>query len=318
MTVDDATFAPLPLTAVILTRDERRNLPDCLASIHGRVADIVVVDSYSTDETVEIARAHGARVHVRPWRNYADQFQWALDHGGIATEWVLRLDADERWTDEGFRELAPLLRRADVAGIHVRMRIHFMGRFLRHGGLYPNDFLRVFRHRGSRVEQRWMDEHVRVPGAELRTTIDVIEANYDRQQNIGLWTRKHNDYSTREAVDILCAKWGLAATESIADLRGGSAARRRWLKERIYWRAPLFLRPMAYFLMRYVMRLGFLDGIPGLVFHLLQGYWYRLLVDVKVYQLEQVARTSGRPLAEVIEDTYGIRIATVATGDSGS
>jgi glycosyltransferase involved in cell wall biosynthesis len=299
---------PLPLTAIVLTKDERRNLPDCLRSLKGWVQEVIVVDSFSTDETCDIARAYGARVMQRRWRHHADQFQWALEHGEIATDWVIRVDADERWTPEGFGRLSPLLVRTDLAGINVRRRIYFMGHFLRHGGLYESQQLRVFRRAGAAIEQRWMDEHITVAGETLTTDIYFIEANYDRQENIGLWTAKHNEYSTREAVDILTAKWHLAPTASVADLRGGHTARTRWLKENVYWRAPLLVRPLLYFVYRYFFKLGFLDGRAGLIFHLLQGFWYRLLVDVKVLQLETLARQSGRGLPELIFDAYGIRI----------
>lgn len=315
MTYSDSTkpARPLPLTAVVLTRDERRNLPECLRSLQGWVAEILVVDSFSTDDTCAIAQAHGARVLQRAWRHHADQLQWALDHGGIGTEWVVRVDADERWTDAGFHALAPLLERDDLAGVSLRRRIYFMGRFLRWGGMYDSEQLRVFRRGLGRVEQRWMDEHIHVEGNTLATSNYFIESNYDRQQNIGLWTAKHNEYSTREAADILIAKWRLAPAESVADVRGGHTARTRWLKEKIYWRLPLLVRPLLYFVWRYVCKLGFLDGRAGLIFHLLQGFWYRLLVDVKVMQLEDVARSSGRSIVDVIEDSYGLRVTARAT-----
>jgi glycosyltransferase involved in cell wall biosynthesis len=290
----------------VLTHNERRNLPACLASVEEHVAAIHVVDSFSSDETLDIARAHGCAVVQRRWLNYADQFQWALDHLPIDTEWVLRLDADERWTPEGFAELAGCLSDPGVDGINVRMKIFFMGRWMRHGALYPNDFLRVFRRGRAAIEQRWMDEHVRVAGRTVTTTIDVVESNYDRQENLGLWTTKHNGYSTREAVDFLVLAHGLAKLDSVADLRGGRTARKRWLKERVYLKMPLFLRPFLYFAYRYFLKLGFLDGVPGFVFHVLQGFWYRFLVDAKIYQLELQARRTGRSVREVIQETYGI------------
>jgi len=300
--------APLPVTAVVLTFNEHRNLPACLEALHGRVAEILVVDSLSTDDTLDIAARHGARILSHPFVNQAEQLQWALDEGSIATPWVMRVDADERWSVEGFAALAPLLDDPAVAGVNVRMRIYFMGRFLRHGGLYPNFFLRVFRRQGARMERRWMDEHVVVEGRVVSPPIDVVEANYDRQQNIGLWTAKHNAYSTREAVDVLVARHRLAAVDSVADLAGGRTARKRWLKENLYARVPLLVRPALYFLYRYLLQLGFLDGLPGLVFHVLQGFWYRFLVDVKVLQLERLARDSGRSIREVIADSYGIQL----------
>jgi glycosyltransferase involved in cell wall biosynthesis len=293
---------------MVLTHNEHRNLPACLESIAGRVAEIVVVDSLSSDDTLEIAARHGARCLSRRFINHAEQLQWALDNADLRTEWVVRVDADERWTDDGFDTLAPLLADGSIAGVNVRMRIFFMGRFLRHGGLYPNLFLRVFRRAGARVEQRWMDEHIQVTGRVVSPAIDVTEANYDRQENIGLWTTKHNGYSTREAVDLLVRRHGLGRIDSVADLRGGRTERKRWLKENIYARAPLLARPVLYFLYRYLFQLGFLDGRPGLIFHVLHAFWYRFLVDVKVLQLEELARDSGRSLPQVIRDSYGIEM----------
>jgi glycosyltransferase involved in cell wall biosynthesis len=298
----------LPITAVVLTFNEHRNLPACLESIEGRVAEIVVVDSFSSDDTREIAARYGARCLSRKFINQAEQLQWALDNAQLKTEWVVRVDADERWTEEGFEALASVLGDDGVAGVNVRMRIYFMGRFLRHGGLYPNLFLRVFRRAGARVEQRWMDEHIQVTGRVVSPAIDVTEANYDRQQNIGLWTTKHNGYSTREAVDVLVRRHGLGRIDSVADLHGGRTERKRWLKEHLYARAPLLVRPFLYFVYRYVFQLGFLDGRPGLIFHVLHAFWYRFLVDVKVQQLEELARNSGRSLPQVIHDSYGIDV----------
>lgn len=299
----------LPITAIVMTFNEHRNLPACLEALKGRVEDVVVVDSFSTDDTTDIARSYGARVLQRAFLNQAEQLQWALGNAGIRTPWVMRVDADERWTKEGLATLAPLLEDPELAGINVRMRIYFMGRFLRHGGMYPNLFLRVFRLKGAGVEQRWMDEHVRVEGRVVSPRIDVIEANYDRQQNIGLWTIKHNNYSTREAVDVLVAKHGLARVDTIARFSGGKTARKRWLKERVYGRTPLFVRPLLLFAYRYFVRLGLLDGLPGLIFHVLHGFWYRFLVDVKVMQIERLAAETGRTIPAVIEESYSMRVA---------
>lgn len=301
------TLGPLPVTAVILTRNEHRNLPACLESLVGKASRCIVVDSFSDDDTVQIAERYGATVLQHEFRNHAEQLEWALRNAPIQTEWVMRVDADERWTESGWATLGPLLSDPQVAGIHVSMRIMFMGRFLRYGGLYPNLFLRVFRRASARVERRWMDEHVSVSGEVVAPGIDVIEANYDRQHNIGLWTAKHNAYSTREAIDLLLARHR-SGVDTIANLWGDRTARKRWLKERVYARAPLFVRPFAYAAYRYVVRLGFLDGVPGFVFHVLQGFWYRFLVDVKIYQLEALAKRSGRSIEDEIEDAYGIRI----------
>jgi glycosyltransferase involved in cell wall biosynthesis len=301
----------LPITAIVLTKNEERNLEACLASVVGRVSAIRIVDCGSTDGTLEIARAFGASVLHHPWTNYAHQFKWALEKCEIDTPWILRLDADERWTPEGWETLVPILNDAGVAGVTVRMRIMFMGRFLRHGGLYPNEFLRVFRPQGARIEQRWMDEHIHVTGAVRSAAIDVVESNHDRQENIGVWIEKHNTYATREAVDVLVARHGLGSVDSIANLHGGSTERRRWMKEHVYSRVPLFVRPALYWVYRYFLKGGFLDGTPGFIYAVLHAFWYRFLVDVKVYQVEQLARRKRQTVAQVIKDSFGIDLGAV-------
>lgn len=296
----------LPITAIVMTLNEERNLEACLQSVVPFIEKVFVVDCGSTDGTRDIAARFGCTMIQHEWVNYGAQFQWALNTLPIATEWVLRLDADERWLPEGFRKLAAVMSDQAVSGIEVRMKIMFMGRWMRHGGLYPNNFLRVFRHKRASIEQRWMDEHVRVDGRTVNTDIDVIEANYDRQQNLGLWTTKHNSYSTREAADALIATHRLGKVDSIANVKGGKTERKRWVKDRLYMRMPLFARASLYFTYRYFIRLGFLDGVPGLVFHVLQGFWYRFLVDAKVYQVEREARRRGTTIAAIMRDTYGI------------
>lgn len=298
---------PLPITAIILTYNEKRNLKDCLISLKGFVNQIIIVDSFSTDNTIEIAREYEAEIFQNKWKNYSNQFNWALNLPSIRNEWILRIDADERWTDKGFEKLADLLS-SDCNGIYVRMKIFFMGRPLLYGGMYKNLFLRVFKKQHAFLEDRWMDEHIVVSGKSVVTEIDVIESNYDRQQNIGLWITKHNNYSTREAVDFLIEKHKLLKQDTIADIKGNKLTRKRWIKEKIYFKMPYFLRPFLYFFYRYIVLLGFLDGYTGFIFHYLHAFWYRFLCDVKAYQIEQLSRKSGMSIAECLHEHYDIKI----------
>ena len=153
-----------------------------------------------------------------------------------------------------------------------------------------------------------MDEHIAVDGVVVDTSIDVLERNYDRQENIAVWTNKHNGYSTREALENLIVRHDLRSLETIADLGGKSTERKRWMKENVYFRAPLFLRPALYFVYRYIFQRGFLDGMEGFIFHVLHAYWYRFLVDVKIYQIERNARVSKQSIAETVLDHWGIKV----------
>jgi hypothetical protein len=158
------------------------------------------------------------------------------------------------------------------------------------------------------MEDRWMDEHISVDGKTVISSIDVIESNYDRQKNISLWTDKHNSYSTREAVEFLIAKYKLKEMDSVANIFGNKTEKKRWLKENFYFRIPLFLRPFLYYIHRYIFKLGFLDGKEGFIFHYLHAFWYRFLVDVKVYQMEKLAKKENKSIKEIIKEHYGIEI----------
>lgn len=275
------------LSVIILTGNEERNIGKCLASVLPLTSGIYVVDSMSTDRTVEIAESLGARVHRRSWTTHADQFNWGLENCGVETDWVMRLDADEEISPGLAKALAEFLTEppGDVTGIYLRRQVHFMGRWIRHGGYYPTWLLRVFRNGHGRCEALAMDEHIVVDGGRtIRIHEDIIDRN---DKDLTFWIGKHNHYASREVQDILnkqSALQGPAGARVKASLVGQQDSARRWLKDRIYLKMPLFVRPSLYFVYRYFIRLGFLDGIPGLIFHFLQGFWYRFLVDAKLYE----------------------------------
>lgn len=298
----------LPITAIIMTLNEKINLPECLESIKDYVDDIIVVDSFSSDNTVEIASRYTDKVHQNKFINYSKQFIWSLNNTDVKHEWILRLDADERWTADGFEKVRKIVEEDSADGIYVKMKIFFMGKWIRYGGFYPNQFLRVYKKSKGAMEDRWMDEHIRVNGKTVAADIDVIEANYDRQKNITLWTTKHNNYSTREAVESIINRHGLAEVDTVADLFGNKTERKRWLKEKVYYRVPLFVRPFFYFFYRYIIKFGFLDGVEGFIFHTLHAFWYRFLVDVKVYQIEKNAKQENKHVKEVVLNDYGIEL----------
>jgi glycosyltransferase involved in cell wall biosynthesis len=298
----------LPITAIVLTYNEERNLKDCLDSINDFVDDIIIVDSISNDKTEEISKNYTSKFYQNKFINQAKQFIWATNNCNIKNEWILRIDADERWTKEGFEELRDIIENDKADGVYVKMKIFFMGRFIKHGAFYPNYFLRVYKKSKGAMEDRWMDEHIKVDGIVVHSSIDVIESNYDRQENISLWTNKHNGYSTREAVEFLIAKHNLHDIDTVANFWGNKTERKRWLKENLYFKVPLFLRPLMYFVYRYIFKLGFLDGKEGFIFHTLHAFWYRFLVDTKVYQIEKLAKENNQTIQEVVLDHYNMDI----------
>ncbi len=285
----------LDLTVVILTRDEELNLRKCVESFKGIAKRFVVVDSFSTDATVDLARRLGEElsgtgasldVYQHEFESHAAQFNWALDNTDITTAWTMRIDADERLTPELSRELADRLSGlpGDVAGINLKRRVYFMGKWIRHGGCYPVILLRVFRTGTARSEETLMDEHIVLnegcDGGLVTFEEDFIDFN---TKPLNWWISKHNWYSDLELKDHLAKE---ASADSGEGALEGQSKTKRIIKNRGYYRLPKFTRAHLYFLYRYYLRLGFLDGAEGKIFHFLQAYWYRFLVDAKIHEYE--------------------------------
>ncbi|MCB1805998.1 MAG: glycosyltransferase family 2 protein [Candidatus Competibacteraceae bacterium] len=283
----------MKLTAIILTLNEGKHLPRCLASLDGVADAVLVADSFSTDDTVQIAEARGARVVQHPFVTQAAQFNWALTQLDENTDWVLRVDADEYLTPELVAEIQARLPAIgpEIEGIFCSRRMTFQGRLIRFGGVFPVRVLRLFRYGCGQCENRWMDEHIKVAGSTVDFKGELIDDNLN---SLSWWTDKHNHYASREAVDLLNLEYRFMPHDSVAQLRGGSQAGvKRWLKETVYARLPGGFRAFAYFFYRYVLRFGFLDGQAGAAFHILQGFWYRYLVDAKVAEVKRYMRVQG-------------------------
>lgn len=272
------------LSVIILTKNEAANLPTCLVSLAALQAEIFVVDSGSTDQTIDIAKAANCHVFYHAWENHAKQLNWALEYLPITTPWIMRLDADERLTPELAAELNQLPLSPDsITGYQVKRRVFFMGRWMRHGGYYPTWLLRVWRIGLGTCEARSMDEHIVLSeGRIANLQHDIIDENH---KGLSFWIDKHNSYADREVQDLL--NLSIHEDALLKTNQFLQANQRRWVKKNLYGRSPLFLRAFLYFLLRYFIGLGFLDGIEGLIFHILQGFWYRFLVDAKIYERHQ-------------------------------
>jgi len=303
-------FCRMSLTVLILTKNEERHIERALLSVSEIADRCVVVDSGSDDRTVELAKAAGAHVLANEWVNYAIQFNWGLDQLNEDTDWILRLDADEIVTPKLATQIRTTLPKlsAETKGVFVSRRMFFLGRPIRRGGVFPIRVLRLFRHGAGRCEDRWMDEHVLVDGKTADLSGEIID---DNQNSLTWWTEKHNGYASREVVDLLNLEYGFMDHETVADLRGGhQAGVKRWLKEKVYARLPGGTRAFAYFLYRYVVRLGFLDGKEGTAFHVLQGFWYRYLVDMKLHEVKSYMRANGVNAETAIRDVLGIEVGS--------
>src|SRR5580658_640734 len=268
------------LSVIVLAYNEEANLPNCLASLRGLDCRVFVVDSYSTDKTPEIARACGAVFTQHPFENYSAQRNWAQSNVPFDTPWILHLDADERLTPELVSEINTVLKRGPTgtAGFLLRKRTIFMGRWIRHGGHYPSYHLRLFRRNKGRCEDRLYDQHFVVAGKVKPLDSDYLDIV---ATNLSTWTLRHKRWAELEANEMLAQDDRRRQVRP--DLLGNPIERRRWFRN-AYSRGPLFGRAFAYWSYRYLLRLGFLDGKEGLIFHFLQGFWFRFLVDAMIYE----------------------------------
>lgn len=282
----------LPLSVIVLTFNEEQNIGPCLESIVSWAQEIFVVDSGSTDRTLDIVSKYGAKVLTHPFQNYSHQRNWAQNNVPLSHEWVFHIDADERVSPELAARLGELFAgrshsTQDYAGYMVRRKIIFFGKPIVHGGLYPTYHCRVFRRQSGRCEDREYDQHFLVEGRTALIEADLLELT---ATSLFSWTARHNKWAQMEARELFKGLGRDASVAVQAKLIGSPIERRRWLRSSLYSRMPMFFRALLYFVTRYVIRGGFLDGTPGLIYHGLQGFWFRFYVDACCYELQRLER----------------------------
>jgi glycosyltransferase involved in cell wall biosynthesis len=289
------------VSVIVLTFNEERNLAPCLESVAGWTEQIFVVDSGSTDQTASIADRFGASVVNHVFETHARQWAWALRELPVNTEWILAIDADQRVTPELRQSIVDHLAAPGAsAGCFVPRRQIFRGRWIRHGGYYPKYLLKLFRRDAVAVKDGdLVDHHFHVSGALHTLTGDLIEDNRN-EAAIFDWIAKHNHYARLQAVEELAR-----ASQEGGGRWLGSPDQRTARMKGLWTRLPLYFRPAAYFLYRYVLRGGFLDGKEGFVFHFLQAFWYRTLVDINIDELRAHQRRQVAALAAEISHRSG-------------
>ena len=297
----------LDISVIILTFNEEIHIKRCLDRISPHVKNVFIIDSFSTDNTLEIAKEYkNVTILQNKWTNYATQFNWALKNAQIETKWVLRLDADEYLTDELVEELKEKLPslEQDVTGIVFPLRRVFLGRTIRRG-MNQVKLLRLFQNGKAKSEVRQMDEHIQV--IEGRTIEFKNEFADDNLNNLSWWTQKHIGYAIREAADLLDIEYGLTNTSTSDESKQISeqAHKKRMLKHK-YARKPLFWSSFAYFIYRYFFKLGFLEGKEGFLWHFLQGWWYRTLVDAKVFEIKKACGNDKEKIIAYLKEHYNI------------
>jgi len=287
------------LSALILTRNEERNLSGCLESLDGWCTDIHIVDSFSTDRTVELARKYTANICQHAFEGHTRQRAWALRNLPFQHEWVIALDADHRVTPELRDELIRLFDYppADIEGLYVKRREIFRGRWMRFGGYYPKYMLKIFRRGAAFLDDHEFDYRFYVRGRTRTLRHDLLEAN-ENEERISFFVEKHAKFASELAAEELRRRAGLEYLVTPSPW-GNADQRTLWLKT-LWLRLPLYTRPFLLFFYRYFLRLGFLDGKEGFIFYFMQSFWFRLMVDIRIDEMnaeqKRALRSAGTAL----------------------
>lgn len=300
----------LDLSVIVLTYNEEIHIRRCIENVKLIAKDIFLIDSYSTDRTLEIAKEY-PNVHIlqNKWENnYAKQFNWGLTNSPIKTKWVLRLDADEYLMPELVQELQENLPSLpeDVSGVIFNRRHIFMDKWMKRG-IYPVKLLRVFQYGKGMCEQRLMDEHIQLTeGHAVEFEHDFCDHNLN---DLSWFCHKHVNYAIREAVDLLDIEMdltGVAETDEDKNISKQAQAKR--MKKHKYAKQPLFWRSFVYFCYRYFAKGACLDGKIGFIWTFMQGWWYRTLVDAKVFEIKKACGNDKEKIRTYLKEKYNIAL----------
>lgn len=298
----------LDITVIILTYNEEIHIHRCIENVNQFAKKVYIVDCFSTDRTAEIAKGLGVEVVEHEWPgNQAEQFNWALDTLKVDTGWILRLDADEYLMPgliEELREKLPSVSEG-VSAFSLPLARAFYGKILHHGIVNNIKIIRLFRKGKARYEKRLMDEHLSILSGE---TVELKNQFVDdNRMPVGQFIDKHNGYAAREAALLLDTEYHLTDTDILQQGHGKEVEKKRAQKAQ-YARMPLFWRAFGYFFYRYIIKLGFLDGKEGFLWDFLQGWWYRTLVDAKIFEVKRACGNDKHKVKRYLQDKYHITL----------
>jgi len=312
---EDSLPGSVPISVLVMTFNEEANIALCLQTVAGWASEIFVVDSFSTDRTEEIARRFPIKFIQHAYESAPAQWDWALRSLSFQNEWVLALDADFQVSVELKSALAEKLMQLPphIDGLYVRHRQVFRGRFIKHGTIYPRYWLRVFRRQAVYIDQNELvDQHFYVHGSTMKMEFDIAEDNV-KERDIGFWLLKQLRFAKRAAIEEIKRRRTGELSPITPSLFGSPDQRTLWLKERWY-RLPLYSRSVFYFLYRYIIRLGFLDGKEGFLYHFSQALLYRIAVDTYIDEFLQKELTQEQ-LADRLKPIGPVHAAAGALKD---
>ena len=301
----------IKITVIILTYNEEMHIERCISSAKQLTDSIYVIDSYSTDSTLAIVKKAKVNCLLRKFDSHSQQFNWGLEQID-SCDWVIRLDADEYFESDLVASILKSIEENDktICGFAFNRRIKFLGKDIFRGGVFPVEVVRMFRYGFGVVEPRMMDEHIIVTGKTLCLHGWLVDDNLN---SLSWWIEKHNRYSSLEALEIFCSNY-----KPMMEQKLSGATRKRRLMKDVYQRVPVPFRASLLFVYRYCIRLGFLDGFHGFLFHFFQGYWYRLLVDAKYSLLAEASLSGGltvQKCAQILNIAESLVESKVSSGD---
>ena len=294
------------ICAIILTKNEDIHLSRILDQLSKLMDNILIVDSGSTDQTSEITKKYNCDFIFNKWKNHAAQFNFGINYLKNKYNWIIRVDADEYFDDlEILAKLVNQIKNGHykkINGISFYRRIHFLGYRIKYGGVFPISIVRLFRSGYGLCEERWMDEHIVVSGKIIHEKLTIID---DNKMGFEFWLNKHISYAKREAIEMLFIEYG--HTKKDKNFKNSlPTIKKRNIKENYYSKLPLFLRPTLYFLYRYFIRIGFLDGKMGFLFHFFHAFWYRMVVDLFVFRVMLLIKTKNININKAIKEVLQI------------
>jgi glycosyltransferase involved in cell wall biosynthesis len=282
------------ITALIITKNEEIHIERCINNIKKLVSNVLIIDSFSNDNTIEIAKKLNIKFIQNKFINHAKQFNFGLSQLSQDTDWVLKIDADEILTSSLIAEIKNKLPQLDknINGIYIKRHLVFQDTLIKYGRLSPVRLLRLFRFQKGKCDNRWVDEKIKVEGKTVQFKEYIVDQNL---KSLSEWVRKHDRYSSAEALNYLLIKYNSLFNDIEQSQLNYETLSVVSLKSRnLYAKLPFIIRAFIIFSYRYFFCLGFLHGKAGLIYFFLQSLWYRILVDAKILEVEKLIKKNTK------------------------
>lgn len=285
---------------LILSYNEELHLERCIVNAKKLSDQIFVVDSFSTDNSISILKKHNVEYLKHPFKTHAKQINIGIEHFPFPVKWLFRLDCDELLSDDLIKEIKVKIEKSEensYNGFFIQRKVNFLHGILHYGMINPIWLLRLWKRADGKCNDLWMDEKIELANPKTARLNGLL---YDHNLNdLTWWIQKHNHYATREAYEILRQKYKLHTPQETV-----TQDRRVVQSKKLYNQFPIFVRPFVLFIYAYFIKLGFLDGKRGLIWNFLQVFWYRFLVDVKVFEFENKFQYNSQIIIEKLNKQF--------------